>query len=83
MHPGAPTPWFPEFPAAATTVTPDATALFIAVVKLGIAVSQFGCVVARGLVPKLMLITLALLAIAQSIPAMIPETEPLPVESKT
>jgi hypothetical protein len=30
MHPGAPTPDDPEFPAAATTVTPAATALFTA-----------------------------------------------------
>ncbi len=44
MHPGAPTPLFPSFPEAATTVTPDATAVLIAVVKLGMAVSQFGTI---------------------------------------
>jgi hypothetical protein len=35
MQPGAPTPDDPEFPAAATTVSPAATALFTAEVRLG------------------------------------------------
>lgn len=41
MHPGAPTPFVPELPAAATTETPAATALLIALVMLGMELSQF------------------------------------------
>jgi hypothetical protein len=83
MQAGASTPCAPSFPAAATTETPAATALLTAVVKLGMAVSQFGCVVEIGLVPKLILMTLAPFDVAQSIPAITPESDPLPWESRT
>ncbi len=62
-HAGATTPEVPEFPDAATTVTPAATALLMELVRLGKTESQFGSVIEIGPVPRLMLITLAPLAV--------------------
>jgi hypothetical protein len=73
MQPGAVSPCVPRFPAELTTVTPAETALLIAVVRLGIQLSQLGSVPplsAAERLPMLMLMTWAPFVTAQSIPAM-------------
>src|SRR6266571_1792543 len=78
-------PLVPLFPAAATTVTPAATTLLTAVVKVGKTLSQFGCVPppSTGDVSRRILMIWALFVCAHWIPAMICDMFPEPALLRT
>src|SRR5438309_3900817 len=84
-QPGAPMPCPPLFPAAATTVTPLATAFFTADERDENDASQLDDVppLSAGDVLRLMLMTFAPLLIAHCIPAIICEIRPPPLLART
>ncbi|VVB85789.1 Uncharacterised protein [uncultured archaeon] len=81
MQAGVETPLRLSFPAAATTTTPEATALFITVAITGSSASQLDAFDKPP--PRLMLITFAPLLTDHSIPSITLSSRPLPDASST